>query len=40
MWFLLFKDYVPSLPLRPEKMKDFAGTKAKKNCLEAVNGTI
>ena len=40
MWFLLFKDYVPPLSLKPEKMKDYAGTGAEKRILDAVEGKI
>ncbi len=40
MWFLLFKDYVPPLPSKPEKMKDFAGTEAEKRILDAIEGKI
>ncbi len=40
MWFLLFKDYVPPLPSKPEKMKDYAGTEAEKRILDAVEGEI
>jgi uncharacterized membrane protein len=40
MWFLLFKDHVPPLPSKPEKMKDFTGTKAEKRILDAVEGKI
>ncbi len=40
MWLLLFKDYAPSLPSKPERMKDFAGTEAEKRILDAVEGKI
>jgi uncharacterized membrane protein len=40
MWFLLFKDYVPPLPSKPEKMKDYAGSEAEKRILDAVEGKI
>ena len=40
MWFLLFKDYVPPLLSKPEKMKDYAGTKAEKRILDAIEGKI
>ncbi len=40
MWFLLFKDYVPPLPSKPEKMKDYAGTEAEKRILDAIDGKI
>jgi uncharacterized membrane protein len=40
MWFLLFKDYVPQLPSKPEKMRDYAGTEAEKRILDAVEGNI
>jgi len=40
MWFLLFKDYVPPLPSKPERMKDFAGTEAERRILDAVDGKI
>ncbi len=40
MWFLLFKDYVPPLPSKPKKMKDYTGTEAEKRILDAVEGKI
>ncbi len=40
MWFLLFKNEVPPLPLKPEKMKDFAGTEAEKRIIDAIDGKI
>jgi len=40
MWFLLFKDYVPPLPSKPEKMKDYAGTEAEKRILDAIEDKI
>ncbi len=40
MWFLLFKDYVPPLPSKPERMKDYAGTEAEKRILDAIEGKI
>lgn len=40
MWLLLFKDYVPPLPSKPEKMKDYAGTPAEKRILDAIDGKI
>ena len=40
MWFLLFKNYVPPLPSKPERMKDYTKTTAEKRILEAVEGKI
>ena len=40
MWFLLFKDYVPPLPSKPDRMKDYAGTEAEKRILDAIGGKI
>ncbi|RLI78410.1 hypothetical protein DRP04_10185 [Archaeoglobales archaeon] len=40
MWLLLFKDEVPSLPFKPERMKDYVGTEAEKRIIDAVNGKI
>ncbi len=40
LWFLLFKNYVPPLPSKPEKMEDYAGTKAEKRIPDAVEGKI
>ena len=40
MWFLLFKDEVPQLPSKPERMKDFAGTPADERIIEAIDGKI
>ena len=39
-WFLLFKDYIPPLPSKPERMKDYAGTEAEKRILDAIEGKI
>ena len=40
MWFLLFKETLPPLPTKPEKMRDFAGTAAEKRILDAIDGKI
>ena len=40
MWFLLFKDFVPPLPSKPKRMKDFAGTNAERRILDAIEGKI
>lgn len=40
MWFLLFKDGVPPLPSKPERMKDFSGTEAEKRILDAIEGKV
>lgn len=40
MWFLLFKDYAPPLPSKPERMKDFVGSDAERRILDAVEGKI
>ncbi len=40
MWFLLFKDNVPPLPSKAERMKDYAGTEAEGRILDAVEGRI
>ena len=40
LWFLLFKDHVPPLPSKPEKMKDYAGTEAENRILSAIEGKI
>ncbi len=40
MWFLLFKDDVPPLPSKPERMKDYAASAAEKRILDAIEGKI
>jgi len=40
MWFLLFKDQVPPLPSKPERMKDFSKTPAVQRIIDAVEGKI
>jgi len=40
LWFLLFKDDIPPLPSKPEKMKDYTGTEAENRIMDAVEGKI